>query len=195
LPLPSRCSRASPSAGNFPVHRTGSHSFNQDLADGSCAACAGLPRRRTPHSVRSRESIAVSKRTRERDAASHSFDPEFERALEETEHRSRDRGRRIEQKTRQLCQQARRALNLALAGHFASGALDDVFVVEVSAVGGCGRLVAHVAVPVCGSVRDVLNELRERAPQLRAAVASYISRKRAPELSFIVAAPRDESHE
>jgi hypothetical protein len=137
----------------------------------------------------------VSKRSRGRDVASHSFDSEFERALEETEHRNRDRGRRIEQKTRQLCQQARRALNLALAGHSAGGALDDVFVVDVSAVAGCGRLVAHVAVPAECSVSDALKELRDRTPQLRAVVAGYISRKRAPELSFIVAAPREESHE
>ena len=137
----------------------------------------------------------MSKRTRERDVASDLFNSEFERALEETEYRNRDRGRRIEQKARQLCQQARRALNLALAGQFAGGALDGVFVVEVSAVAGCGRLLAHVAVPVGHSVSDALKELRDRAPQLRAVVAGYISRKRAPELSFMVAPFRDDSHE
>jgi hypothetical protein len=129
----------------------------------------------------------VSKRNRERDVTSDRFDSEFERALEETELRHRDRGRRIEQKTRQLCQQARRALNLALAGHLGSGALDTVFVVEVSAAAGCGRLVAHVAVPAGHPVSDALQELRDRTPQLRAVVAGYISRKRAPELSFVVA--------
>jgi hypothetical protein len=137
----------------------------------------------------------VSKRTRVHDLAPDSYDSEFERALEETEHRNRDRGRRVEQKTRQLCQQARRALNLALAGHFASGALDDVFIIEVSAAAGCGRLVAHVAVPEGHSVNDALRELRDRAPQLRAAVAGYISRKRAPEPSFVVGPPRGGSHE
>lgn len=137
----------------------------------------------------------MSKRTRERHFASVLVDSEFERALEETEHRKTDRGRRIEQKTRQLCQQARRALNLALAAHSAGGALDGVFVIEVSAAAGCGRLVAHVAVPGGHSISDALKELRERAPQLRAAVAGYISRKRAPELSFMVAAAKDDSHE
>jgi hypothetical protein len=129
----------------------------------------------------------VSKRTRERDVASELIDSVFERALEETEHRQRDRGRRIEQKTQQLCRQVQRALNLALAGQFSSGALDEVFVVDVSAATGCGRLVAHVAIPAGRSVSGVLGELRDRTPQLRAIVAGYISRKRAPELSFVVA--------
>lgn len=137
----------------------------------------------------------MSKRTRERDLASDSIDSEFEKALEENEHRKRDRGRRIEQKTRQLCQQARRALNLALASYSVGCALDDVFVNEVSAVAGCSRLVAHVAVPTGHSVSAALEELRDRAPQLRAAVAGYISRKRAPELSFVVAPFRDDSYE
>jgi hypothetical protein len=137
----------------------------------------------------------VSKRTRERDFAFHRYDSEFERALEETEHQKRDRGRRIEQKTRQLCQQARRALNLALASNSAAGALDGIFVVKVSAAAGCGRLVAHVAVPAGRSVGDALKELRDRAPQFRAVVAGYISRKRAPELSFVVAQLWDDSNE
>jgi hypothetical protein len=129
----------------------------------------------------------VSKRIRERDVASELIDSEFERALEETEHRQRDRGRRIEQKTQQLCRQVQRALNLALAGQFTGGASDDAFVVDVSAAMGCGRLVAHVVIPAGQSVSEVLGELRDRAPQLRAIVAGYISRKRAPELSFVIA--------
>jgi hypothetical protein len=129
----------------------------------------------------------VSKRTRGRHVELDSINSEFERALEETEHRNRNRSRQIERKTLQLCEQARRALNLALAGGFAGGALDDVFVVEVSAAGGSGRLLAHVAVPSGHSVSGALKELCDRTPQLRAAVAGYISRKRAPELSFVVA--------
>jgi hypothetical protein len=137
----------------------------------------------------------VSKRTRERHVASDSFDSEFEKALEETEYGQKDRGRRIEQKTRQLCRQVQRALNLALAGQFASGALDDVFVIEVSAAAGCGRLVAHVAAPAGHSVSAALKELRDRTPQLRAIVAGYISRKRAPELSFVVAPLEGDAYE
>lgn len=137
----------------------------------------------------------MSKRTRKREFAPDPFDSEFEKALEETEHRKTDRGSRLEQKTRQLCQQARRALNLALAEHSAGGALDGVFVMEVSAVAGCGRLMAHVVIPAGRSVGDALRELRERTPQLRAVVAGYISRKRVPELSFMVAAVEEHSNE
>lgn len=137
----------------------------------------------------------MSKRTRERDFVSNPYDSEFEKALEETEHRKTDRGRRIEQKTRQLCEQARRALHMALATHSAGGALDGIFVIEVSAAAGCGRLVVHVAVAAGRSVSDALKELRDRSPQLRAVVAGYISRKRAPELSFVVAPVEDGSYE
>jgi len=137
----------------------------------------------------------VSKLVRERIVASELIDSEFERALEETEYRQLDRGRRIEQKTQQLCRQVQRALNLALAGQFTGGVLDDVFVVSVSAATGSGRLVAHVAIPVGMCVSEVLRELRERTPRLRAVVAGYISRKRAPELSFAVAPLESDAHE
>jgi hypothetical protein len=137
----------------------------------------------------------VSKRIREREVASELFDSEFERALEETEHRQRDRGRRVEQKTQQLCRQVQRALNLALAGQFTGGALDDVFVADVSAATGSGRLVAHVAIPAGQSVSEVFGELRDRTPRLRAIVAGYISRKRAPELSFVIAPLRSDEYE
>jgi hypothetical protein len=46
-------------------------------------------------------------------------------------------------------------------------------------------MVVHVCVPAGRSVNAVLGELRHRAPVLRAIVAGYISRKRAPELSFV----------
>ena len=134
----------------------------------------------------------MSKRNREWDVASELIDSEFEQALEETEHRHRARGRRLEQKTLQLCRQVQRALNLALA---ADGVLDDVFVVGVSAASGCGRLVAHVAVPRSQSADAALEELRDRAPRLRAIVAGYISRKRAPELIFVVAPPGHDAYD
>jgi hypothetical protein len=93
----------------------------------------------------------------------------------------------MEQKTQQLCRQVQRALNLALASQSTGGMLDDVFVVDVSAATGGGRLVARVAIPANRAVSEVLAEIRERTPRLRAIIAGYISRKRAPELSFLVA--------
>ena len=128
----------------------------------------------------------MSKRARERDVASELLDSEFQQALEEGEHQLNDRGRRIEQKTRQLCRQVQRALNLALAGELTCGLLDDVFVVEVVTMAGCGRLLVQVAIPTGQTARGVLEELRNHSPRLRSIVAGYISRKRAPELSFVV---------
>jgi hypothetical protein len=55
--------------------------------------------------------------------------------------------------------------------------------------------VVHVAVPAGSSLSGALQELRDRAPQLRAAVAGYISRKRAPELSFMVAPLESDAYE
>jgi hypothetical protein len=128
----------------------------------------------------------VSKRTRERDVASELLNSEFQQALEESEYQLNDRGRRIEQKTRQLCRQVQRALNLALAGDFAASVLGDVFVVEVVAMAGGGRLLVQVAIPTGQAASTVLAELRNHSPRLRSIVAGYISRKRAPELSFVV---------
>ena len=134
----------------------------------------------------------MSKRTRERDFASEFVGSEFERALQE----SGRGGQRVEQKTRQLCRQVQRALNLALAsGRFSDGDLDDVFVMDVLAAAGCGRLLVQIAVPGGRSVSGVLAALRERAPALRAIVAGYISRKRAPELSFVAVPPEGGPHE
>jgi ribosome-binding factor A len=128
----------------------------------------------------------MSKRTREPDVASESLNFEFERALEENEHQLNDRGRRLEQKTRQLCRQVQRALSLALSGQFLGGVLEEVFIVEVSAMAGCGRLLVQVAIPTGQLASTVLAELRDHTPRLRSIVAECISRKRLPELSFVV---------
>jgi len=192
LRQPSRCSRACPPTDN-PVRRAGSYSCKHHQA--FLRRGAGVPRWRTRHRVRPRETIVVSKRTRDRAIEPESIDLEFKWALEETEHRQRDRGRRIELKTQQLCRQVQWALNLALAGQFPGGALDDVFVVEATAAAGCGRLLVHVAVPAGQPVSAALQALRDRAPQLRAIVAGYISRKRAPELAFVVAPHGRDAYE
>lgn len=137
-------------------------------------------------SQRLRETFAVSKRIRDRHDSFELIDSEFEKALEEGASR-KTRGRRMEQKTRQLCRQVQQALNLALAGHIAGSSLDGVFVAEVSTRPGCGHLVVHVAISDDCSSNTVMKELRDRTPQLRAAVAGWISRKRVPELTFVPA--------
>jgi len=120
----------------------------------------------------------VSKRTRERDFASRLIDSEFEQALEENEYRRKARDARQEQKTQQLCRQVQRALNLALAGEFAEGTLDSVYVCEVSAMGGAGRLLVHVALPDdrpagAGQMADVWYDFRQSSRLVDEAPGAY----------------------
>lgn len=112
---------------------------------------------------------------------------EFAAALEGAERKSRSTGRHAEYKTRQLCRQVQRALNLALAERGSDPVLDQVFVEEVSAAPGGGHLLVHVVAPPGRPLPAVLAGLHREAPRLRAHMARAISRKHAPELSFMPA--------
>ena len=61
----------------------------------------------------------------------------------------------------------------------------SLFVDEVTPAPDCGHLLVHVVVPDNRSIADALSSLRQDAPRLRSEVAMTISRKRAPELSFV----------
>jgi ribosome-binding factor A len=138
----------------------------------------------------------VSKRNRDRDEFASQLEAEFAAALEdEGDGRSQGRGRHLEHKTRQLCHQVQRALNLALTGTCSNEALESVFVIDVSPAPGCGHLLARVSIPEGHSMSAVLAELRALAPRLRAQVARSISRKRAPELSFAPGAAEEGRHD
>jgi ribosome-binding factor A len=100
----------------------------------------------------------------------------------------------MEHKTRQLCHQVQRALNLALRAKYAGEAVETVFVSDVLPAPGCGHLLVQVVIPNGCSTSDVLAELRARTPWLRAEVARSISRKRAPELSFVPGAAEGDGH-
>jgi ribosome-binding factor A len=97
--------------------------------------------------------------------------------------------RQGERKARQLCRQVQRALNLALADRSAEIGLSDLFVEDVSPAPDSGRLLVHVVIPPDRGVADALGALRRDAPRLRSEVAMAITRKRAPELSFVPACP------
>jgi len=58
---------------------------------------------------------------------------------------------------------------------------------DVSPAPDCGHLLVHVVIPASRSVADALSGLRRDAPRLRSEVAMAITRKRAPELSFVPA--------
>jgi ribosome-binding factor A len=139
--------------------------------------------------------IFVSRRHFSRDDFSSSLDKEFSAALEEEgAGRRRSRGRHQEHKTRQLCSQVQRALNLALTD-LPGADLGAVFVSDVLPAPGSGDLLVYVAVPEDRAVADVLAELRALAPRLRAEVARSITRKRVPELSFIPGSLGGDPHD
>lgn len=98
-------------------------------------------------------------------------------------------GRQGERKTRQFCRQVQRTLNLALADGSVDEGLSDLFVEAVSPAPDSGHLLVHVVIPPDRSVADALAALRRDAPRLRSEVAMAITRKRAPELSFVPAFP------
>ena len=127
-------------------------------------------------------------RKHNRGEASSVVDPDFAEALEEYGSKRDSAGRRAEHKTRQLCRQVQRALNLALAERGSDLGLEELYVDEVTPAAGCGRLLVHFVAPPNLPLSDVLGSLGRIAPRLRAEVARAISRKRAPELSFIPAA-------
>lgn len=128
----------------------------------------------------------MSKRIRSSDDSSHLIDPDFATILEEEDHRRQQaRGRHMEHKAHQLCRQVQRALNLALAGQLAGVGADTLFVSHVAPAPGCGHLLVFVVIPSGRGANRVLAELRASAPRLRAEVARCITRKRAPELSFV----------
>ena len=120
--------------------------------------------------------------------------PDFAEALGASSGRSSSDGRG-ERKARQLCRQVQRALNLALADCGEDPNVSDLFVEEVTPAPNCGHLLVHVVIPQGRGVAETLDTLRRDVTRLRSEVAMAITRKRAPELSFVPALPeggRDE---
>ena len=129
-------------------------------------------------------SIVLKNRSRRRES-SPSVDPDFARALGG----GRSGTPQAHRKAQQFCRQVQRALNLALADRYEDDGLNELFVDEVTPAPDCGHLLVHVVVPDNRSIADALSSLRQDAPRLRSEVAMTISRKRAPELSFVPTAP------
>ena len=67
--------------------------------------------------------------------------------------------------------------------------MNDLFVEDVSPAPDCGHLLVRVAIPVDRPITEALSALRRDVPRLRSEVAMAITRKRAPELSFVPAFP------
>ena len=116
-------------------------------------------------------------------------DPEFAQALDGGVGAAKSANRHEHYKALQLCRQVQRALNLALADRWADDVTNQLFVDAVSPAPDCGHLLVHVVVPADCPVTEALVRLRRDAGYLRSRVAMAITRKRAPELSFVPLPP------
>jgi len=121
--------------------------------------------------------------------------PDFAEALYGASSDRLSSGRQGERKARQFCRQVHRTLNLALAEGNVDDGMNDLFVEDVSPAPDCGHLLVHVVVPGDRPITEALSALRRDAPRLRSEVAMTITRKRAPELSFVPAVPDGDEHE
>jgi ribosome-binding factor A len=90
-------------------------------------------------------------------------------------------------KTLALCRQAQRALSLSLGGECGDDVLNSLYVEAVQPAPDATHLLVRVVVParVGVPISEVLTRLERVRGLLRAAVAQAITRKRAPELSFL----------
>jgi ribosome-binding factor A len=99
-------------------------------------------------------------------------------------------GRRRDHKTAQLCRQVFWALSMAL-GDCADDVLRELLVQDVTPAPDSGRLLVRVmlsAVSDVVAVADVMARLDQATGFLRREVAAAITRKRAPELMFVLVA-------
>jgi ribosome-binding factor A len=116
-------------------------------------------------------------------------DPAFAEALTGSTANNSPRNRHRDHKSRQLCRQVQRALNLAL-GACRDDLLRELYVADVTCAPNASHLLVHVAAPVHISAIELLTRLEAVSARLRAEVAQSITRKRAPELRFLpVASP------
>ena len=139
--------------------------------------------------VRAQQGSFVLKHQNRRRKQSAFENPDFADALYGASADRLSSGRQAERKARQFCRQVQRALNLALADRNTDDGMNDLFVEDVSPAPDCGHLLVHVVIPVDRPITEALNALRREAPRLRSEVAMAITRKRAPELSFVPAFP------
>lgn len=124
------------------------------------------------------------------DGALPFVDPLFADAM--IPHRARGASReqrknKPDHKTLQLCRQAQRALSLALAGECDDDVLRSLYVASVVPAPDASRLLICVVLPRGSDapIAEVLSRLARASGLLRTAVARAVTRKRAPELTFL----------
>ena len=102
--------------------------------------------------------------------------------------------RRADRKTLQLCGQVADTLNYVLSGELDDDVLRNFYVDGVQPAPDASRLLVAVAPLDPGDQTPpdvVLRQLDFNTPRIRSAVASAISRRKTPELSFWVVRPEE----
>ena len=127
----------------------------------------------------------VLKQQNRRGKGAEFVDEDFAEILFGEKDNNRSGHRQAQRKAQQFCRQVQRALNLALSDSGVAGIGCDLFVEEVSPGPDCGHLLVHIAVQDGCSVAEAMSALQRDASRLRSEVAMAITRKRAPELSFV----------
>lgn len=98
-------------------------------------------------------------------------------------------------KAKQLCRQAAETLDQVLSGEMSDPRLACLRVVSVQPAPDASRLLVTL-VADCAAEEFYRDEIEERlaasSGRLRTAVASAITRKKAPTLSFVLLGPHDE---
>ena len=140
------------------------------------------------------EGVIVKKYYR-RNRETEFVDPDFAESLGGSKSKNLSAGRQAQRKAQQFCRQVQRALNLALSDCGLGDGISGLFVEEVSPAPDCGRLLVHVLIPGDHHVADAMSALRRTGPRLRSEVAMAITRKRAPELSFVPVFGEGGNHE
>ncbi len=98
-----------------------------------------------------------------------------------------ERRAKPDHKAMQVCRAAQRALGLALAGECDDDVLRSLYVASVVPAPDASRLLVCVVLPRGSEVtiEDVLSRIGRVHGLLRSAVARAVTRKRAPELTFL----------
>lgn len=137
----------------------------------------------------------MSKHRESRRQVLESVDTDFNEVLLGERTGSAFLSQRAQRKTKQYCRQVQRALNLALADWSGGDSQFELFVEEVSPAPDCGHLLVHIAVQDGHSIAEAISALRTDVSRLRLELAMAISRKRAPELSFVPVIPEGGNDE
>ena len=126
-------------------------------------------------------------RTRRRDLSSERAD--FLQSLRGE--RSSRNSSKVDHRATMFCRQVQRALMLALAGDIHDEMLQQLIVESVQPAPTCNHLLVELGVPtgLSAPIGEWLAGLERVKPVLRHAIAQTSSRKRVPDLSFILVSP------